>query len=207
MNKLCFLSLVLLLLVPCLVACKSSPAFEPGTESALTLDAYNAAVEDSKDDSAALHEKTTIGCQLFGQTFQYVYEITQEGEGYIAKDAETGGVYSSDEFENADMFFLRFGRLPPVDSEQFLSYELQEQSVTAALPSEAFRERLLQASSLFAGIGANTDQITLGDCTYQAELDAEGRLAAYTYTVTTSLNTTGVGFTADVTLRVERHLS
>lgn len=204
MNKFCLFMVILSLLVSCLVGCKSHPVLEPNTESTLTIEDYEAALNS---EGHPLHEKTTIECRLFGRTFQYAYELMEENDVIMVKDLETGAEYRSDEFEDRDAFFLRFGRLPPAGGDQFLSYELGEYSVSAEIPPEALRENLLQASSLFAGIEADADQITLNTCTYTAELCDEGRLCAYTYTAKTALNTTGIQFTADITLRVERKLS
>ena len=203
MNKHVFLLTVVFLFAVCLAGCKSQPVIEPNTEPSFTVADYEAALND-ESAGGSVHEKTTIGCQLFGRTFQYAYEIVEQDDGYVATDLETGAAFRSDEFEDLNAFFLRFGRLAPAHGEQFLSYECGKQSISAEIVPEALRESLLRASSLFAGMEADAEQIELKGCTYTAELDDEGRLYAYAYTANIALNTAGLQFNADVTLRVER---
>ncbi|MCI8589303.1 MAG: hypothetical protein HFE77_01095 [Clostridiales bacterium] len=201
MNKLIVLITIFVLFSGSLSGCKSSPALQPNTEAApITIDMY----EKSLQSNQALHEKTIVSCKLYGRTFEYAYELYQGEEGvYIAKDAETGNEFRSDEFDDTDLFFMRFGRLPPAESAQFLSYETGENTLQAVLQPEDMLDRLLRASSLFAGIEADTDQIALNACTYTAELD-QGRLCAYAYTADLSMTAAPIQFEAEITLRVEK---
>ena len=191
----------------CLTACKSSETSAHEGAPTATLADYERALAMTNGQPVQQGPvKTRITCEIFGQKIEQAYEIINKEDGFIAKEpsAVSDTLYHSADFENEEAFLLRFCYLDPVQSSLLENPDMQGYKLSAALPAEKMRDKLLQVSNLLTGYaGQAADKVLLTDCAYTAVIAPEGGLCSYEYTFDLEIKDTTFSFSTTLTLCVE----